>query len=245
MKKTTRKIISIMLAAVLSASSFAATAAAEEQSDDTKYPCGLIVEDWERWYPDIMSESDVSTFIFCDTHPYDTGDVNGDGKITANDARLCLRAAAKLETLDYEADKAAHVFNEWKRISAADARAILRAAAQIEPIYKEDTTVCRDEGLEIYGLMKDADGKYTWICECDRMDELAVATESFPTEYGKDDESKSVMQVFAVVPKSIGEFIFHFKKVDTDGAVYENVYVKITVLDQTFSEWFEQTVLKN
>lgn len=68
-----------------------------------------------------------------DKPQFTIGDANGDGKITAADARLTLRIAAGLEsvenlsvpydTIDYNGDK---------KITAADARKILRKAAYLE-----------------------------------------------------------------------------------------------------------------
>ncbi len=59
------------------------------------------------------------------------GDVNGDGDILANDARLALRASAKLETLDETQTEAADV-NEDGDIHADDARQILRFSAKLQ-----------------------------------------------------------------------------------------------------------------
>lgn len=59
------------------------------------------------------------------------GDVDGDGKITAADARKALRAASQLETLTETQKKAADVNNDGK-VTAADARTILRQAANLE-----------------------------------------------------------------------------------------------------------------
>lgn len=61
---------------------------------------------------------------------YKTGDVNGDGKVTASDARLALRAGASIEKLDSAASDAADV-NGDGRVTAADARSILRYASKI------------------------------------------------------------------------------------------------------------------
>ena len=61
------------------------------------------------------------------------GDVNGDGKVNSQDARLALRAAAKLETLDDASFAAADVNGDGK-ITSTDARTILRAAAKIESL---------------------------------------------------------------------------------------------------------------
>lgn len=59
------------------------------------------------------------------------GDVNLDGVIRAADARLALRAAAKLEDLSTEAFLAADVDFD-KKVSAKDARKILRVSAGLE-----------------------------------------------------------------------------------------------------------------
>lgn len=59
------------------------------------------------------------------------GDVNGDAKITAADARLALRAAASLENLDTPSFYAADV-NFDSKVTASDARLILRVAAGLD-----------------------------------------------------------------------------------------------------------------
>lgn len=62
-----------------------------------------------------------------------TGDVNGDGKITASDARIALRVSAGLHTPTDEQRMAADVNGDGK-ITASDARKILRAAAGLETL---------------------------------------------------------------------------------------------------------------
>lgn len=76
----------------------------------------------------------VSTMSVCGVNyvePIVKGDVNGDGKITAKDAREALRGAARLENLTEEQKKAADMDNDGK-VTAADARTILRKAAKLE-----------------------------------------------------------------------------------------------------------------
>lgn len=63
--------------------------------------------------------------------PRDKGDINGDGKITAADAREALRAAAGLSELS-DIQKNAADYNDDGKVSAADARLILRKAANLE-----------------------------------------------------------------------------------------------------------------
>lgn len=63
--------------------------------------------------------------------PRDLGDVNGDGKTAAADARIALRAAAGIHTLSDVQRTAADVNGDGK-ITASDARKILRVAAGID-----------------------------------------------------------------------------------------------------------------
>ncbi len=62
---------------------------------------------------------------------YTLGDVTGDGKINAADARLALRYSARVEDLTDEQFKAADVDNSGK-VTASDARKILRVAARVD-----------------------------------------------------------------------------------------------------------------
>ena len=61
------------------------------------------------------------------------GDVDGNGKIEAADARLALRASVKLETLTAEQTLAANVDGD-AFVTSADARLILRAAVKLETL---------------------------------------------------------------------------------------------------------------
>lgn len=61
------------------------------------------------------------------------GDVNGDSKITASDARIVLRVAAHLEP-ETENIQLYGDINKDKKITASDARTILRIAANLENI---------------------------------------------------------------------------------------------------------------
>lgn len=61
------------------------------------------------------------------------GDLNGDGKVTASDARTALRISAKLETPTKDQFMAADV-NGDGRITASDARTILRVSAKLETL---------------------------------------------------------------------------------------------------------------
>lgn len=70
------------------------------------------------------------------------GDVNGDGRVNANDARLALRASAKLEVLTQEQALAADVDGNG-HVYANDARQILRFAAKLQNLFDKKNEVVR------------------------------------------------------------------------------------------------------
>ena len=66
------------------------------------------------------------------------GDLTGDRAVTAEDARLALRASVGLEELSDDAFLAGDIDGD-NEVTAADARAILRAAVGLEPLPDEGT----------------------------------------------------------------------------------------------------------
>ena len=86
--------------------------------------CGEVLD--ERIIPALPDEPDVS---------YKKGDANGDGKITAGDARIVLRISAQLEKVDkYTQPFDVFDVNGDGKISASDARIILRVAAKLQTL---------------------------------------------------------------------------------------------------------------
>ena len=85
------------------------------------------------------------------------GDINADNKVTAADARLCLRAAAKLETLTEKQQKTADLDGTGE-ITGSDARQILRACAGLDML---SITVNLEQGQNlVVGPLK------IWGVEC-------------------------------------------------------------------------------
>ena len=74
--------------------------------------------------------------VFGSAQAASAGDLNGDGKITAADARLTLRAAVGLDQLSGEKKTLADV-NQDGKVNAADARKILRAAVWLEELNRQ------------------------------------------------------------------------------------------------------------
>lgn len=82
------------------------------------------------------------------------GDINGDGYVKADDARLALRAAVKLDTLADAQFKRADMDRDGK-VEASDARLILRTAVKLEglipideeyePVTDPEKTTAKDE----------------------------------------------------------------------------------------------------
>ncbi|MBR3869283.1 MAG: InlB B-repeat-containing protein [Clostridia bacterium] len=68
-----------------------------------------------------------------DVPEYTLGDVNGDNKVNAADARIVLRVSAQLENLEGDYLLAADI-NKDGKINASDARKILRVSAQLETL---------------------------------------------------------------------------------------------------------------
>ncbi len=91
------------------------------------------------------------------------GDVDGDGSITAADARLALRASVKLETLTDAQTKAADVDGQ-PGITAADARLILRASVKLEEL--KDPHTHSFTGTVTKAATCTAEGVKTFTCEC-------------------------------------------------------------------------------
>lgn len=86
------------------------------------------------------------------------GDVNGDGLVSAEDARLALRAAVGLENLNAEQKKAADMNNDGE-ITAEDARDILNKAVESPEFYTVQTgdtltAIARKFGTTVNKLKK-------------------------------------------------------------------------------------------
>lgn len=81
----------------------------------------------------------ITMFLFTTSASAKTvikGDLDGNGRITAADARGTLRISAKLEKADDTQMLIVDVTND-KKVTAADARSILRVSAKLEPAFGE------------------------------------------------------------------------------------------------------------
>ena len=97
------------------------------------------------------------------------GDVSGDGEVTAEDARLCLRQAVGLESYAPGSTefKACDVTYD-SEVSAEDARLILRAAVGLEtladpepgPVDENEYDIYRSGTFYLTGTMSDSSGSH-------------------------------------------------------------------------------------
>lgn len=102
---------------------------------------------------------------------YNKGDVDGNGKIDASDARLALRYSAQLEVLTDEQIAAADVDGSGK-VTASDARKILRVAANLDAPF---------EKISLEGLLVE-----------EGVLNVAVPVENKPFAYTENGELKGI-----------------------------------------------------
>ena len=109
------------------------------------------------------------------------GDINADGKITPEDARICLRAAATLDKLTDEQKEAADVFGTGD-VNASCARKILRVAAKLENM---NIVVKLNIGQKLIVGPVRAQGIYYWQVKTDSNDLIMQKTveNNFPPDY--------------------------------------------------------------
>ncbi len=101
----------------------------EEDSSDFEVPTTEITQENSSY--DEITDPTTETTTTPPVIQQMQGDLTGDGKITASDARAALRISAKIDTPTEEQFMAADV-NGDKKITASDARIILRVAAKLQ-----------------------------------------------------------------------------------------------------------------
>lgn len=230
MKKTLKKIISLTLAAVMSASTLAVTAFAEDASEDySNYPGGVSTDVFT--FPDNYGMETIS-ILGGEPEPYAPGDVDGNCLITANDARLALRASAGLENLTEQQMHAADSVLSRQKFSASNARRILRAAAKIEVLYKYEITIELGNGFEVSDLYTSGSGMYDWYYSSTASDHFDIWEFSFEKESNKFITGAPVERIFLFKPKHTGTYTIHFMQMNSLKNNYKNeFYINIHVVN--------------
>lgn len=115
------------------------------------FPCGKFSSEYSKIYTmdsrGKLTQMDTRTeinalvcktdktglFLIVEDKAYCPGDLSGNGKVQANDARLALRFSAKIDTPTLQQCISGDI-NKSGFIEAADARLILRASASLEKL---------------------------------------------------------------------------------------------------------------
>ncbi len=213
------KSIKVITSFVLSLT-FAVLCFVQAIADDKLPPTGLIWDTWESYLED-MNENTLYALT-----TQRKGDVDGDGKITASDARLCLRASVALEVLTEAQNVAADVNNSFD-ITSADARNILRTSVGLESENNMTIKTTSDWGF-VFGPLKNAgSGRYFWQCEVE-SDGLIFTQENVDNTDGKDGASEDIFFVFT--PDKTGEYTVIFKLANsTQEEILEEFQIKVIV----------------
>ncbi|MBQ7961609.1 MAG: hypothetical protein IJ289_03335 [Clostridia bacterium] len=172
------------------------------------------------------------------------GDVNGDGKITAADARLTLRASARIDTFTDEQSKAGDV-NFDKKITAADARLILRVSAKIdsfdipvpEPEPEPEPEPAPSLELSETKLIAYVDNHTSFYAYVKNIENYEITAEFVPIEGNyctADDVEISVTGLAsgALIYVDIAELVLHFRTVGVD-YFSESFAVEVSLKDDT------------
>jgi len=227
MKKTVKSTLIYILSAVLLFCAASVSVSADSQSDK-KHATGLI---WDEDFATDMKKIDSVEHAEEYTE-HRLGDINGDGKITASDARTCLRVSAKLEEINAFDSFAADVDSNGK-ITASDARTILRVSANLEnmPVYK--TEIYLDIGTVIGPFY--AKPGYTWT-----FNSFYDGIELYKNFTAKNDDGSSI-QYFILWSTSYGSYPVSFNLTDEKtGAVTEKVEALIYNNDNFYVKVGEQ-----
>lgn len=137
---------------------------------------------------------------------YLPGEIDGDSYVRAADARLCLRAAAKLEELTPEEQKAADADGSGV-VDSSDARAILRASAKLETI---TVTVNLKVGQNlVVGPLQGPTGWDWWYSGYD-LTKLDAKTTSFSPATEAIGAAADVFYSFSAIEN--GEYYLKFRQ---------------------------------
>ncbi len=140
---------------------------------------------------------------------YQKGDLNADGQITAEDARLCLRATVGLEELN-DLQKAAADLSGSGVIDSSCARNILRASIGMEQFNSDRIQTSRDVVI-IKPFLTAGSGMYQWECTVAPDEEFATVERSTYEIAPPEFVGASVAQHFYIHLKNQGTFVFVFE----------------------------------
>lgn len=143
---------------------------------------------------------------------YRFGDLDGNSEVNAADARICLRTAAKLDTLSGSTLNAADINGDGE-VTSADARAILRASAKIEKLNARVMFHDAINSKVVIGPLETAgSGAYSWYCTVE--DKNAVKVRSYSVEAQEESSGMDgypVQQFFEITIVETGSYNVKFE----------------------------------
>ena len=149
------------------------------------------------------------------------GDLDSNSSVTAADARLCLRAAAKLEALPGKAMNTADI-NGDGQITGSDARKILRAAAKIEilnakvPVFSAVNSTVVIAGLETAGS-----GRYVWHCTTENENAVKINSYAIEDELKSEVDGAPIQQYFEITVADTGTYNVKFELKNSNNEVID------------------------
>ncbi len=149
-------------------------------------------------------EQALAPFLVCQK-----GDIDGDGRITTADARLCLRVVVGLEELNKIQLQAADVTGNGV-VAISCARKILRASVGLEQL-NSDRVRTSSDAVILKPLLTAGSGMYQWECTVVQGAEFAEVQRSSYEISAPDTDGGPVEQVFSILLRKQGTFVFAFE----------------------------------
>lgn len=167
------------------------------------------------------------------------GDLNSDGHVTAEDARLCLRYAARLVGFfEYEHSVYIGDVDENSVLTAGDARLILRCAARLDPPFNMTGEVLPAVTYHLVGLQSADDGSYKWIAACDKADGFTLEETRWNNKnVDISGDFREHLQMFSFKADEAGEYTVKFEYISRDGKTVADEFYVTYILKEEKNTW--------
>ena len=213
--KSIKRMLSVLLSVIIVVSCVPVLASAYNKGADAPV-----------WWDFIPGLTDILPF---QRYTFRLGDTNGDGKVTAADARICLRASAHLEKIGSEnvEDGTADLkrvlaadYNCDGKITASDARSILRVSAKLEKMPEMTINTEVNTEFNVVGLRAEYGEDYAWHAECANGKDVLKELIDDPADVGVEGPTGYWYQLNASEP---GEYTVNFEfRSKTDNSVADS-----------------------
>lgn len=152
----------------------------------------------------------------------DWGDIDHNGKANSADARIALRAAAKLEKLNATQIADGDV-NRDGIVNSSDARQILRVAARLDQ-FRVDVELPMNQEYVIDSVVDK--GAYRWVCATSQGLSFEQTFKELPPD---SPPGKWAERVYTFKAEEPGKYEAIFKLIDWDGTIANEIIVTFTV----------------